>query len=222
MQAKQKAITARNRALGGKVMRSLEKRRFAAYYADTAEEAQKLALSLIPEGTSVSWGGSVTLEEIGLLDAVKRGNFTVIDRDRAGSPEERHALMRDALTCDTFLTSFNALSEDGIAINVDGVGNRVAAIAYGPKSVIAVVGMNKVVKGAQDAVSRARNYAAPINVMRCSANPFFPAMKTPCMPEGACGDCKTEDCACSYIVETRMCKPSGRIKIILVGEDLGF
>ncbi|MFC6652400.1 lactate utilization protein [Paenibacillus rhizoplanae] len=180
---------------------------------------------MIPEQSSVSWGGSVTLEEIGLLNRVCQGSYTVTDRDTAQTMEERYDLMRQSLLCDTYLTSFNAISEDGILVNIDSVGNRVAAITFGPRSVVAVVGMNKVCKTAEDAVIRARTYAAPINANRCSvsSSPFLHSpQKTPCLINGACGDCKSDDCICSYIVETRMCKTAGRIKVILVGESLGF
>ncbi|MGV2794686.1 lactate utilization protein, partial [Clostridium perfringens] len=162
----------------------------------------------IPEHSSVSWGGSVTLEEIGLLNRVRQGSYIITDRDKAQTMEERYDLMRQSLLCDTYLTSFNAVSEDGILVNIDSAGNRTAAITFGPKSVVAVVGMNKVCKTADDAVIRARTYAAPINAYRCScsSSPLLHSpQKTPCLINGACGDCKTDDCICSYIVQTRMC-----------------
>lgn len=225
MQAKEDSIKARNRLLASKVIKNLQNRKFESYYCDNAIEAVEKALSLIPEQSSVSWGGSVTLEEIGLLNRVRQGSYTVTDRDTAQTMEERYDLMRQSLLCDTYLTSFNAISEDGILVNIDSVGNRVAAITFGPRSVVAVVGMNKVCKTAEDAVIRARTYAAPINANRCSvsSSPFLHSPQiTPCLINGACGDCKSDDCICSYIVETRMCKTAGRIKVILVGESLGF
>jgi L-lactate utilization protein LutB len=225
MQEKENSIKARNRLLASKVIKNLQSRKFEAYYCDNAKEAAEKALSFIPEHTSVSWGGSVTLEEIGLLNQVRQGSYIIIDRDKAQTIEERYELMRQALLCDTYLTSFNAVSEDGILVNIDSVGNRTAAITFGPRSVVAIVGMNKVCKTAEDAVIRARTYAAPINVYRCScsSSPFLHSpQKTPCLINGSCGDCKTDDCTCSYIVQTRMCKTAGRIKVILVGESLGF
>ena len=225
MQEKENSIKARNQLLASKVIKSLQSRKFEAYYCDNAIEAVEKALSFIPEYSSVSWGGSVTLEEIGLLNRVRQGSYIITDRDKAQTMEERYDLMRQSLLCDTYLTSFNAVSEDGILVNVDSVGNRTAAITFGPKSVIAIVGMNKVCKTAEDAVIRARTYAAPINVYRCScsSSPFLHSpKKTPCLINGACGDCKTDDCICTYIVQTRMCKTAGRIKVILVGESLGF
>lgn len=223
MQEKNNAIKARNQLLATKIIKNLQSRKFDAYYCDTAADAVNKALSLIPKNSSVSWGGSVTLEEIGLIDQIYHGDFTTIDRDKAQTMDERYNLMRQSLLCDTFLTSFNAVSEDGVLVNVDSVGNRVAAITFGPKSVIAVIGMNKICKTVEDAIERARTYVAPINAQRCSSNAFLhPPKKTPCVINGSCGNCKAEDCICSYIVETRMCKTGGRIKIILVGESLGF
>lgn len=225
MQGKEHSIKARNRLLASKVIKNLQSRKFEAYYCDNAIEAVEKALSFIPEHSSVSWGGSVTLEEIGLLNQVRQGSYIITDRDKAQTMEERYDLMRQSLLCDTYLTSFNAVSEDGILVNIDSVGNRTAAITFGPKSVIAIVGMNKVCKTAEDAFIRARTYAAPINVYRCScsSSPFLHSpQKTPCLINGACGDCKTDDCICSYIVQTRMCRTAGRIKVILVGESLGF
>ncbi|MBM6838495.1 lactate utilization protein, partial [Clostridium saudiense] len=166
--------------------------------------------------------GSITLKEVGLIDKIYEGNFTIIDRDKAQTIDERYDLMRQALLCDTYLTSFNAISEDGILVNVDSVGNRVTAITFGPKSVIAIVGMNKVCKTIENAIDRARTYAAPINALRCSSDSFLNSpTKTPCVINGSCGNCKSKECICSYIIETRMCKPDGRIKVILVGESLG-
>lgn len=225
MQGKENSIKARNRLLASKIIKNLQSRKFEAYYCDNTIEAVEMALSFIPEHSSVSWGGSVTLEEIGLLNRVRQGSYIITDRDKAQTIEERYDLMRQSLLCDTYLTSFNAVSEDGILVNIDSVGNRTAAITFGPKSVIAIVGMNKVCKTAEDAVIRARTYAAPINVYRCScsSSPFLHSpQKTPCLINGACADCKTDDCICSYIVQTRMCKTAGRIKVILVGESLGF
>jgi L-lactate utilization protein LutB len=221
MQEKDNALRARNQLLAAKIIKNLQERKFEAYYCDDASEAVKKALSLIPERSSVSWGGSLTMVEIGLIDQVCQGNFTVIDRDTAKTAGERMDLMRQSLLCDAYLTSFNAISEDGILFNVDGFGNRVAAIAFGPKTVIAVIGMNKVCKTAESAMERARSYAAPLNAQRFAANLRGPK-KPPCITSGSCGNCKTDDCICSYIVETRMCKIAGRIKIILVGESLGL
>lgn len=201
--------------LGVKVVENLQKRHFDAYYCQTKDEALKKAIELIPKDDVVSWGGSVSIDEIGLLNYVKE-NYKIIDRDAAKSPEERFEIMRQALLCDTFLMSTNAMSEDGVLVNIDGNGNRVAALCYGPKSVVMIVGINKVCKTVDDAISRARNIAAPINIQR------FNDLKTPCYLKGSCGNCKSTQSICNQIVITRMSRPVSKIKIIIVGEDLGF
>ena len=196
----------RNEKLGAKVVKAMESRHFEAYYCGTKEEALKKALELIPEGSVVAWGGSVTMNEIGLSEALHNGKYQLIDRD-AAPPEERRKLMRQGLLADYFISGANAVSEDG--------GNRVGAIVYGPDHVVMIAGMNKVAKTLEDAVKRARTIAAPINKQRFGGT-------TPCAKTGSCGDCKAEDCICCQMLVTRVCRPAGRIKVILVGEDLGF
>ncbi len=197
------------------LVKNLRARQFEAFYCDCKEEALKQALELIPEGSTVGWGGAASAEQIGLLDAVRTGNYRAIDRDTAQSPQERTELMRQCLLTDVFISGANALSLDGQMVNIDGNGNRMAAIAYGPKSVVIIAGMNKVTDTLETAVTRARTVAAPINKQR------FPA-PTPCLVTGTCGDCKAEGCICNQILVTRNCSPAGRIKVILVGEALGF
>ena len=210
-----KAERIRNEKLGAGLIKALSLRHFDAYYCASASEAAEKILSLIPKTDVVSWGGSVTMEALGVIDRVKKGGWRVIDRSTAQSQEEKIEIMRRALLCDTYLTGANAISEDGEIVNVDGNGNRVAAMTFGPKSVIVACGMNKVVKTAEDAISRARNTAAPVNAQRFD-------IRTPCKTTGSCADCKSTDSICSYIVRTRLCKPAGRIKVVLVGEALGF
>ena len=200
---------------GALLVKNLKNRHFDAYYCETKEEALKMALSLIPQGDTVGWGGTVTCQQIGLLDAVRNGNFRAIDRDACATMEEREEAMRKALLADTFLTSANAISLDGQMVNIDGNGNRVAAIVYGPKQVIVVAGMNKVEDGLDAAINRARTVAAPMNQQRFG-------LPNPCGATGSCGDCKTETCICNHILITRHCRPVGKIKFILVGEDLGL
>lgn len=199
---------------GPAVAEAMKKRGFDAYYVSTAEEARAKALELIPENLTVSWGGSVTIDEIGLKKAVIDGGYNVINRDEAGTPEERTELMRKALTCDVFLMSANAVSEDGQLVNIDGNGNRVAALCFGPKEVIVVAGMNKVAGNIEEAYARARKFAAPVNAQRFN-------LGTPCNRTGMCSDCLSPDSICSQLVVTRRTS-GGRIKVILVGEDLGF
>lgn len=197
------------------LIKNLKNRHFDAYYCDNKEEALEKALSLIPEGASVGWGGTIAAQQIGLIDAVKKGNYQIFDRSAATTPEERLEMEKNALFSNVFLTGANALSLDGQMVNIDGYGNRVAAIIYGPQKVIVIAGMNKVVDTLEEAVHRARTVAAPANQQRFQRN-------TPCTVTGACADCKSEDCICNQIVITRHCRPVGRIQFILVGEDLGL
>ena len=197
------------------LVKNLKSRHFDAFYCPDAASALEKALELIPEGASVGWGGALSAQQIGLIDAVKKGNYAAIDRDAAKTPEERNALLKRCLTADVFLSGANALSLDGEMVNIDGTGNRVAAIVYGPETVLVIAGMNKVCDTLDDAVTRARTVAAPMNKQR------FP-FKTPCEVTGACADCKSDDCICNQILITRNCRHAGRIKFILVGEELGF
>lgn len=197
------------------LLKNLRGRRFEAYYCDNKEDALKKALELIPKGASISWGGAASAREIGLMDAVKHGEYRVLDRDTVETPEEKARLMKQAQLCDVFLCGANALSLDGQMVNIDGVGNRVAAIAYGPETVLVIAGMNKVMDTLEDAVRRARTVAAPINKQR------FPT-QTPCHVTGSCANCHGDDCICNEVLITRGTRVPGRIKFILVGEDLGF
>jgi len=200
--------------LGPRVVESLKRRHFDAHYCQTAGEAANLVLSLIPDGDVVAWGGSETVNQLGILGTIKE-TYPVIDRDSATSPEERVELMRKALLCDTFLMSSNAISEDGQLFNIDGNGNRVAALVYGPKSVIVVAGMNKVTPTFGDAVVRTRSIAAPFNAQRFE-------LDTPCSKTGSCADCLNKNSICASMIRTRICRPAGKIKVVLVGESLGF
>lgn len=197
------------------LIRNLRARHFDAWYFADREAALRKALELIPEGASVGWGGAMSAQQIGLIDSVNTGSYRAIDRDKTSGPEERKAAMKQCLLADVFITGANALSLDGQMVNIDGIGNRVAAIVYGPETVIVIAGMNKVTDTLEDAVRRARTVAAPMNKQR------FPA-ETPCEITGACADCKSEGCICNQILITRNCKPAGRIKVVLVGEELGF
>ena len=208
----------RNEKYGQIVAKNLNNRGFEACYVATKEEALAQALAWIPEDAVIAWGGSVTMQQIGLMDEVKSGKYKVIDRDKAANPAEKVELMRQSLLSDVYLTSANGISQDGQLVNVDGNGNRTAAINYGPKMVLVVAGMNKVVPTVEDAVTRARTEAAPVNMQRfVNEN-----TSTVCAKTGMCGNCNSPDCICNQIVITRRCRPAGRIKVILVGEELGF
>ena len=210
-----KFVTKRNDLFAEQVIKNLKSRQMEGHYVQTKEEALALALELIPEGSSISWGGSMSIKAIGLPEALHKGNYKVLDRDLCATPEEKAEMMHQALNCDYFLASCNAISEDGILVNIDGNANRVAAFAFGPKNVLLIVGMNKVVKSEEDAMSRARNEAAPINAQRFG-------LDTPCSKNGMCYDCKSPDCICCQILITRYSRMAKRIKVILVDENLGF
>ena len=197
------------------LVKNLQSRHFEAYYCADKEQALEKALELIPEGASVGWGGAMSCEQIGLMQALKAGNYRAMDRSLAKTPEEREQMMKDMLFADVFLTGANGLSLDGQMVNIDGTGNRLAAICYGPKTILVVAGMNKVEDTLETAITRARTVAAPMNKQRF-------ANVTPCDVTGSCADCKSEGCICNQILVTRHCRPAGRIKFILVGEELGL
>jgi L-lactate utilization protein LutB len=205
----------RNEALGKRVVKALESRNMEAYYASTKEEAVQKALELIEEGSKITMGGSMSVREVGLLDAINEGDYEFYDRDKASTVEERQEIALKAFTCDWYLGSVNAMSEDGVFVNIDGNANRVAAYAFGPKNVLLIVGMNKVVKSEEDAMHRARNEAAPINIQRFG-------LETPCVKNGTCFDCKSSDCICCQVLVTRFSRIPKRFKIILVDDVLGF
>ena len=200
---------------GQVLVQNLKKRHFEAFYCESRTDALEKALELIPEGASVGWGGAMSAEQIGLMDALRGRNVKLLDRSKAETPQERDRLMKQCLTADVFLTGANALSLDGQMVNIDGNGNRVAAIVYGPDSVIVVAGMNKVCDTLEQAVQRARSVAAPANSQRFS-------IAAPCNSTGFCHNCTSVDCICNQILITRHCRPAGRIKFILVGEELGL
>ena len=200
---------------GELLVKNLRSRHFEAYYCESREQALEKALELIPLGATVGWGGALSAKQIGLLDAMNNGNYNAIDRDKAPNPEQRKQAMKRCLLADVFITGANALSMDGQMVNIDGNGNRVAPIVYGPESIIVIAGMNKVMDTLDAAMIRARTVAAPMNKQRFD-------LQTPCEVTGTCGDCKSEGCICNQILITRNCRPAGRIKFILVGEDLGL
>lgn len=200
---------------GQALVKNLKARHFDACYCDTANDALKKALEWIPAGSSVGWGGALSAQQIGLLDALRNGSYRAIDRDACTTPEEKRQAAQNCLSANVFITGANAISLDGQMVNIDGMGNRVAAIIFGPDSVLVIAGMNKVCDTPDMAIHRARTVAAPMNEQR-----FLNG--TPCAQTGTCADCKSESCICNHIVITRHCRPAGRIKFILVGEDLGF
>ena len=201
----------RNEQLAKTVIKGLNSRNMSGYYAADKEEAVKLALELIPEGSTVAMGGCMTAHEIGLIQALENENYHYINRDKM---TPRDSLMA-AYDADVFLSSANAITSDGIMVNIDGNSNRVSCIAQGPKKVVFLVGMNKVCSDLDSAMKRARNVAAPANAQRFD-------IKTPCKETGRCFDCKSPDTICCQILTTRYSRHEGRIHVILINDVLGY
>ena len=201
----------RNAVLAEHVIKGLQSRNMSGYYAKDKEEALKTALELIPKGSSISMGGCMSAQEIGLVSALKESDYHFIDRSKM---EPREALLA-AYDADIFLASANAMTDDGILVNIDGNANRVSCIAQGPKKVIFIVSMNKICSDLDSAMKRARNIAAPANAQRFD-------IKTPCKLTGRCSDCKSPDTICCQFLITRYSRHTDRIHVILVNESLGF
>lgn len=197
------------------IINNLNKRQIEGYYCPNKKSALEKALELIPNGASVSYGGSVTLEEVGLMDAIKNGEYKVINREIATNSEEQRKVYGEICCSDFFLMSTNAITLDGELINIDGRGNRVAFLCYGPRNVLILTGMNKVVTDIESGLKRARDIAAPPNAIRLNR-------KTPCAITGKCEDCYSPDCMCGQFVVTRRSGIPNRIKVILIGEELGY
>ena len=197
------------------MIKNLNRRNMEAFYCPTAEEAVKKVSELIADGSSVTWGGSMTVRDLGIPDMLRRrGTLEVLDRDLVAGAAVHDIYLR-AFTADVYLTSANAISEDGVIVNVDGNGNRVAAITWGPKKVIFIIGMNKVAQTVEAALSRARGTASPINAKRFD-------IKTPCQVDGMCHNCNSPESICSYVHFLRNSRNKGRHVVVLVGENLGY
>lgn len=197
------------------LIKSMERRQMEAYYCSDCASAVKKALELMPKGSSIAWGGSETLEESGLKDALDPNLYNIIDRDTAKTKEEQRELYGKIVGCDFFLMSTNAMTLDGELVNIDGRGNRVAFLCFGPENVIVLAGLNKLTPDLDAAIKRVQNVASPPNTIRLNRN-------TPCSATGRCGDCFGSESICSSIVITRRSHIPNRIKVILVGEELGF
>lgn len=198
------------------LMQSLEKRNISAYYVEKKEDALALVKEMIPAGSTVSTGGSQTLKQTGIIDYLKSGPVTYLDRtDPTLSWEQKKAVEKAGLTADVFLSSTNAITEDGKLFNIDGNGNRVAAMLYGPEKVIIVTGVNKIVETEEDAEWRVRNVASPPNTVRLNK-------KTPCATLGKCMDCNSPDRICNEFVWIVRQRDKGRMHVVIVGEELGF
>ena len=205
----------RNEHLAQTIIKNLKRRHIEGCYCATAEEAVKKVSELIADGSSVTWGGTMTVRDLGIPQYLKdRGTLEVLDRDMAETPEEKQAIYLKAFSADVYLSSANAISEDGVIVNIDGNGNRVAAITWGPKKVIFVIGLNKVAQNVEAALARARSTASPINAARFDIN-------TPCHTDGVCHNCNSPECICNYVHFLRN-SPQGRHVVVLVGETLGY
>ena len=206
---------ARNERLAKTIIKNLERRHMQGFYCKTAQEAVKKVSELIEDGSSVTWGGTMTVRDLGIPDYLKnRGTLEVLDRDMVETPEEKQTMYLRAFSTDVYLSSANAISEDGVIVNIDGNGNRVAAITWGRKKVIFVIGLNKVAQTVESALARARSTASPVNAARFDIN-------TPCQMDGVCHNCKSPDSICNYVHFLRN-SPKGRHLVVLVGEDLGY
>ncbi len=209
-------IEKRNQLLAEKMIKNLRRRNMEAFYSPTAQDAVAQVQALIADGSSVTWGGSMTIRDMGLPQALReRGTLDVLDRDLVEDAQEKQQMYLKAFSADVYLSSANAISEDGVIVNIDGNGNRVAAITWGPRMVIFVIGLNKVAATVQDAISRARSTASPINAQRFD-------ISTPCHIDGVCHNCNSPESICSYIHLLRNSRNGNRHKVVLVGENLGY
>ena len=197
------------------MIKNLQRRHIEAFYCPTGEEAVRKVSELIADGSSVTWGGSMTVRDLGIPDYLRsRASLEVLDRDLVTTPEGKQDMYLRAFSADVYLTSANAISEDGVIVNIDGNGNRVAAITWGPKKVIFVIGLNKVAQTVEAALSRVRGTASPINAARFDIN-------TPCQHDGICHNCNSPESICNYVHFLRN-SPRGRHTVVLVGENLGY
>lgn len=208
-----KAVFYENQA--ATIIKNLEKRNMEGYYCPDGAAAVRTALSLMPEHSVISWGGSMTLSETGLMEQLQKRDYTLIDRMTAATPEERRELYAKATLADYYLMSTNAITLDGQLVNIDGAGNRVACLIHGPENVIILAGMNKVCPDVESAIRRVKNCATPPNTVRLNC-------KTPCAVTGICGDCLSPETICCQEVITRYSRIKGRIKVILIGEEYGY
>lgn len=207
-----KVVATRNDKLAKEVIKGLESRNMKGYYAADNEEALKIALEIIPKKSSITMGGSVSVSEIGLRDALINGDYNFKAREEF---EDQHEAAMFAYSADFFLGSTNAMTNDGILVNIDGNSNRVSAYAYGPSKVLLIVGVNKICGDLDSAMKRARNDAATINAQRFGLN-------TPCSKTGKCADCKSPDTICCQFLTTRYSRHADRYHVIIVNENLGF
>ena len=209
------ALKVSNQKKASVVIKGLERRGMSAIYFSTKEEAFAFIKSKLHKSDLISWGGSVTLQEIGLLSYLRDNEYHLIDRNKAADFEELRKMYSEAMLCNVYFMSSNAITMDGELVNIDGNGNRVGALIYGPQNVVIVAGMNKIVPNVEEGISRIKNTAAPLNAWRGD-------YETGCKYAGHCVNCMTEECMCGQIVVTRYARIPNRIHVVLVGESLGF
>ncbi len=197
------------------IIKNLEKRGMEGYFFEDSVACTDAILASIPENSTISWGGSESIKESGLMERIRNGSYKLIDRMSASTPEEGRTLYAQAVLSDYYLMSSNAVTLSGELVNIDGNGNRVACLIHGPKNIIMVVGMNKIVTDIETGIKRVRNFASPPNAKRLNR-------QTPCNAVGHCGDCLSPDCMCNQIVITRRSGIKGRIKLYFVAEELGY
>jgi hypothetical protein len=198
------------------VAAGLERRNTEVIQVPDGAAACAKSLEMIPQGATVGLGGSLTVQQIGLLKALRSGQYNLYDQYAKGlSPEESIQMRRKGLTADVFVTGTNAVTLDGRLVNLDGAGNRVAALTFGPQRVIVVIGRNKIVADVDQALDRIWNLAAPLNAARLNR-------KTPCTQTAQCEDCASPDRICNHLLITERQMKPGRLAVILVDEDLGF
>ena len=207
--------TKRNQLLGERIIKGLESRNMEGYYFEDSKSCVEAIMKMMPEGSVVSWGGSMTMNETGMMDALKASNLTLIDRMSAKTPQESREIYAKTVMTDYYFMSTNAITNDGILINIDGNANRVACLTHGPSNVVILVGRNKFTASVEAGVERVRNVASPANAIRLNRN-------LPCGLTGSCHDCLSPDCFCNQIVVTRRSGHAGRIKVFLINEDLGY
>jgi len=205
----------RNERMAQTIIKNLKRRHIEGFYCASGQEAVRKVSELIEDGSSVTWGGTMTVRDLGIPDFLKkRGTLQVLDRDLVKTPEEKLDMYMKAFSADVYLSSANAISEDGVIVNIDGTGNRVAAITWGPKKVIFVIGINKVAQTVEAALARARSTASPTNAARFD-------IKTPCQIDGVCHNCNSPQSICNYVHFLRN-SPNNRHTVVLVGENLGY
>lgn len=202
-------------ALAKTMIKNLKNRNITGHYFDSSADLCAYLAKDLPANAVISWGGSESIKESGVMDLLQSGHYSLIDRTTARNPQEAREIFSRTVLSDYYFMSTNAITLDGELVNIDGNGNRIAALAQGPAHVYIIVGRNKVSATVADAIDRVRNIAAPANVQRLSN-------KTPCFATGRCGDCQSPQCICSHTVITRHSCHKDRIHVFLVNEDLGY